>query len=264
VYAKQLPNAGEIQRNSNMGMNSYHSLQASFVRHYRSGFTANLNYTLAHGLGDSVNPSSSNANGLWTGNPKYDYSNTAVDIRQRIAFSANYELPFGKNLHGVGGYLAKGWQVNSIAIWQTGSSFGVSNGVSPQINLPNVTTDRPDRYAKYSQIPSDVIAAGKVQCLGTNNSGSCFAPQAFGTAGNAREFSEYGPHQRRIDLSLFKNFDLIAKSKLQFRAETFNLTNTPNFASPSGAFGTAAFGSTSSTAANQNPRQLQLALKLLF
>jgi len=132
------------------------------------------------------------------------------------------------------------------------------------MNLPGVTSDRPDRYAKYTQIPSSVIAGGKVQCLGPNNTGVCFAPQAFGTAGNARQFSEYGPHQRRVDLSVFKEFDAFEKVKLQFRAETFNITNTPNFSAPSGAFETATFGITSSTTANQNPRQMQLALKLLF
>jgi hypothetical protein len=160
--------------------------------------------------------------------------------------------------------MAKGWQLNSIAFWQTGSAFGVSNGVSPQINLPGVSTDRPDRYAKYSLVPSTVIAAGHVQCLGANNTGACFAPQAFGTAGNTRQFSEYGPHQRRVDLSLFKNFDLVEKTKLQFRAEVFNITNTPNFSNPSGAYETSAFGTISSTSANQNPRQIQLALKLMF
>lgn len=264
VYAAQLPQVGQIQENTNLGMNSYHSLQGTFVRHYRGGLTLNMNYTLAHGIGDAVNPSAGNANGLWTNNPRYDYSNTAVDIRHRIAFSANYELPFAKNLNGAAGYLAKGWQMNTIAYWQTGSAFGVSNGVAPQINLPGITTDRPDRYAKYSLVPQGVIAAGNVQCLGANNSGACFAPQAFGTAGDARQFSEYGPHQRSVNLSLFKDFPLYESAKLQFRAETFNVTNTPSFANPAAGLETATFGVTSSTASNQNPRQIQLAMKMSF
>jgi outer membrane receptor protein involved in Fe transport len=264
TYASKLPNAGQIQRNSNLGQNNYNSLQATLVRQYRGGLTFNFNYTLAHGLGDSVNPSAGNNNGLWTNNPHYDYGNTAVDIRHRIAFSANYDLPFGKSMTGATGYLVRGWKLNTIAFWQTGSALGVSNGVAPQINLPGVSADRPDRYAKYSRIPATVVASGKVQCLGPNNTGACFAPQAFGTPGNARQYSEYGPHQRRVDLSLFKEFDTIEKTKLQFRAETFNITNTPNFSNPSGAFETASFGSVTSTAPNQTPRQIQLALKFLF
>ena len=262
IYAAQLPNVAVINRDSNQGTNNYNSLQAIYSRHYSKGMTINMNYTWAHGMGDAENPSENNQNGLWTGNPRYDYSNSPMDVRQRIAFSANYDLPFGKNLNGAAGYMIKGWALNSIAIWQTGSAYGVSNGVSPQINLPNVSTDRPDRYAKFSLVPSALVS--EAECIGAKRTGACYAPQAFGTAGNARQFSEYGPHQRHVDLSLFKDFNLIEKSKLQFRAESFNITNTPNFATPSGAFGTQAFGTIGSTATNMTPRQIQLAMKLIF
>ncbi len=264
VYAAQLPNAGTIGGNFSTALDNYNSLQATYIRRYHSGLTFNLNYTWAHGLGDNVNPSSTGANGLVTNNPRYDYSNSAVDIRHRIASFANYTLPFGNNLHGPAAYVSKGWQVNAIAFWQTGTAFGVSNGVAPQINLPDVSTDRPDRYARYAAIPASVIAGGKVQCLGGGTSGPCFAPQAFGTAGDTPNFSEYGPHQRRVDLSLFKDFGLFRETKLQFRAEAYNITNTPNFATPSGALETPGFGTITSTAGNETPRQFQFALKLLF
>ena len=269
VYGTQLPNVGAIQRNSNLGEDNYNSLQVSFVRHYSKGLTINSNYTWAHGLGDATNPSQNNQNGLWTGNAHYDYGNTVMDIRHRIAFAGNYELPFGKNLQGAAGYLGKGWQLNMIAYWQTGSAFGIQNCTHPQINLIYDGCDRPDQYASYSLVPASVIALANslgtpVQCLGPNNTGACFAPQAFGTAGDARENSEYGPHQRAVNLSMFKNFDLMEKTTLQFRAETFNITNTPNLGTPNGNFGTAGFGTIGGTASNQNPRQIQLALKLLF
>jgi hypothetical protein len=81
-----------------------------------------------------------------------------------------------------------------------------------------------------------------------------------------------------MDLSLLKNFRLTDKWHLQFRAECFNISNTPNFslpnqnisgwngpvrpgASPTNAGG---FGTISSTAQNELPRQFQFALKLLF
>ena len=47
---------------------------------------------------------------------------------------------------------------------------------------------------------------------------------------------------------------------LEFRAELFNLTNTPAFAQPNGSFGSAAFGTI--TATTTDPRVLQLALRL--
>ena len=47
---------------------------------------------------------------------------------------------------------------------------------------------------------------------------------------------------------------------LEFRAEVFDITNTPAFAQPSGSFGSAAFGSI--TATTTDPRVVQFALRL--
>jgi hypothetical protein len=72
-----------------------------------------------------------------------------------------------------------------------------------------------------------------------------------------------GRRKRRLDLSLFENVDVTATSRLQLRIEAFNVTNTPSFANPNLNFGTAGFGSITSTG-NAIPRQIQLAAKLLF
>jgi hypothetical protein len=280
VYATQLPLAGSIQRDSNMATNSYNSLQTSFERRYSKGLTVNLNYTWAHGLGDEINPSADNTPALWTGNPHYDWSNTVVDIRNRIALSATYEIPFGKQLHGAAALMGKGWQVNTITYWQTGSSNGFYSAY-PQINLPNVYYDQPNRYLKYSDIPQNIldnavqVAINKglpngpgtpngVYCLGPNNTGHCIAPQLFGTPGDARQWSEYGPHTRAANVSMFKYFDFAENIRLQFRAEVFNIANTPNFGAQDVGYGDPGFGTITSTQSNQNPRQVQLALKLLF
>jgi hypothetical protein len=43
-----------------------------------------------------------------------------------------------------------------------------------------------------------------------------------------------GPSYRDMDASLFKNFTITEKVTGQFRAEVFNLANTPEFTNPSG------------------------------
>ncbi len=73
----------------------------------------------------------------------------------------------------------------------------------------------------------------------------------------------YGPPQRHLDLSLFRQIPLNERVQLQFRAESFNLTNTPSFAAPDSGLGDPGFGAISSTG-NANSRQLQFALRLLF
>jgi hypothetical protein len=80
------------------------------------------------------------------------------------------------------------------------------------------------------------------------------------------------PHYGHLDLSLFKEFPFLNdRYKLQFRAESFNLTNTPTFGVPNlTVYSTAAaneaagFGTISAMNTNYAPRQLQFALKLQF
>jgi len=50
---------------------------------------------------------------------------------------------------------------------------------------------------------------------------------------------------------------------VQFRAESFNLTNTPQFAWPDTAFGSTTFGVVTSTM-NVGPRNVQFGLKVEF
>ena len=76
-----------------------------------------------------------------------------------------------------------------------------------------------------------------------------------------------GPPYRKLDLSLFKDFLFTERFRLQFRAESFNLTNTPAFANPSVTNFVDArnFGRVTATRNNPNDaRQIQMALKLYF
>jgi len=64
--------------------------------------------------------------------------------------------------------------------------------------------------------------------------------------------------------SLLKDFDFTEKLKLQLRAEAFNFANLVNWGSPDAGYQdlTTTFGTITTTAGN--PRQMQVALKLLF
>jgi hypothetical protein len=117
---------------------------------------------------------------------------------------------------------------------------------------------------------------------------SVFNVQSAGYLGNERRNQLYGPRYEHLDMSLFKDIPVFKDGIVQFRAECFNLTNTPTFANPadsgtneeifgnpgvSGANGdngasatnvAAGFGAISATNANYTPRVFQVALKLQF
>lgn len=257
VYATQLPKVNNIQLVDNAGVTNYYAFQAIWGRPSSHGLTVNANYTWAHGLSNSVQSASSTTNtyALITNNPMYDYGNSPIDVRHRIAGSLIYDLPFGKSQRGVVGGVIGGWQASLMGFWQTGIPFTVVDSAAA-INLPNVTSDRPDQIAAAALSNPTVK-----QFFNT----SAFKTQTKGTPGNEASDAVYGPRARVLNASLLKEFSLVENLKLQFRSEFFNITNTPTFGQPGNNMSTlSTYGRISSTAANMTPRQMQFALKLLF
>jgi hypothetical protein len=78
----------------------------------------------------------------------------------------------------------------------------------------------------------------------------------------------HGPGEHRLDFSIFKEFPVSEGKRLEFRAEFFNLTNTPWFANPSYTTdftNTATFGKiTSLRDLAFDPREIQFAFKFYF
>ena len=111
---------------------------------------------------------------------------------------------------------------------------------------------------------------------------TAFEVPVLGTIGDTGRNTLYGPSFRYFTFSVFKDFPITEKVKLQFRTEIFNLTNTPSFFIPNNqndhattnqvptadqiAAGTVspAFGQVVVTNPNYTPREIQFALKLLF
>ena len=207
-----------------------------------------------------------------------EYGIAENDIQNRFALSLNYELQYGKSFHGLAKEAFAGWHVNTITVWQSGKPFSIinsGNGVdvtsgpdgqkeafgnraTPQNNGGN---DRPD-------LVGNPHLAHKTNSKFFNT--AAFAPQPLGTVGTVERNSLFGPHFRHIDLSLFKDFPLTERVNLQFRAEAFDITNTPNFyinnngGNGSTQLGNSAFGTVAQTDPNYVPRELQFALKLQF
>jgi hypothetical protein len=275
-YAAQLPNVNNLQYYPSSASSSYHALQATFNRDFANGMSFNANYTWAHGLDDNFDSGTAFPNGfglLPTKMSTYEYGNSDLDIKDRLAVLGSYVMPFAKNASGFKRLALKGWEANTVVTWQTGLPFTVADGVDhydaygnayAQINLPGVTVDRPNVIGH----------AGGGGSLSQFFNIKAFAPQLIGTPGNERKNQYFGPHLRRADLSLVKNFGLPREANLQLRMESFNISNTPNFSNPGslinqlGSDGlptnSGLFGVISSVNSNIPPREFQFALKLSF
>ena len=147
-----------------------------------------------------------------------------------------------------------GWQVGIIGSFYSGSPLGVTaatngtfsqgGGQRPNWNGQNAAFDAP---TLNQWINASVFSTPAAYAFGNS-------PRTFN---NVRSDKTHN-----VDLSFMKDTMLVENLRLQFRAEAFNLTNTPVFAPPNASYGSPTFGVVSSQA-NQ-PRVVQLALKLLF
>jgi len=152
----------------------------------------------------------------------------------------------------------KGWQVNALGYWQSGTAFSVMNG-NELMNVPGVSNNE-----RPSVVPGARIKLSNPSISEWFNT-AAFVGQTEGTPGNEVRNQIEAPRDRRVDLSLFKNFPVYREATLQFRAECYNISNTPNFGLPSAQGSFASDGpNTGAGFGNELPRQWQFALKLKF
>jgi hypothetical protein len=155
----------------------------------------------------------------------------SYDMRQNMVFHYVWEMPFFKNLKGVGGHILSGWQTNGILSLRTGFPFTITQGG----DLNTGGSVLPDRIAdgrlgdaqRRREQWYDPQAFRRVSCNIPGRPDLC----RYGSSGKGIIES---PGQRNLDFSLFKNFALRENVRLQFRSEFFNATNTPFFGRPIG------------------------------
>lgn len=186
------------------------------------------------------------------------------DVPQSFTASLTYELPFGRgrtfgsNMNRVLDAVAGGWQVATAVRFGSGLplQFTANNTLSTygySVARPNITsltdlasgTRSPDRWFNTS---SSVVSAP--------------APFTIGTAPRWVSNERTGPLDS-ADLSLMKSFNLTEAWKMQFQAQAFNLTNTPQYGRPNTTVGSTTFGVVTGTT-YVTPRNIQLALRLTF
>ncbi|MBI4893275.1 MAG: TonB-dependent receptor [Acidobacteria bacterium] len=259
---RPFPLYSDVTWNEGANSSSYNSMQLTVEKRLSHGVQLMANYTWAHGL-DS---------GAFVGgrqnfqNLKAERGNSDTDVRQRFVLSGFWLLPFGRGqkfgttMPRALDLIAGGWQLNSIVSLYTGLPMTPSSAVN---TLNGSGGQRPDRTAN-GNLPSDQRTIQR-----------WFDITAFRTPGqylfgNSGRDILVGPGTQQVDLAFAKSFVFTESPRrsLEFRAECFNISNTPQFNNPNVSIGSANAGIISSAGSPQTfqrtSRQIQLAMKLYF
>lgn len=255
---------GITDNSADIGSSSYDAMTLRLEKRLSHGMSVLASYTAGKLLTDTtpwITSYLDSAPGYQdVYNRRLDRSLAPEDISSRLVVSYVAELPFGRGKK----FLNKapravdlalgGWQVNGITTYQTGQPIVVTNSVA--------TTSGATRPNNNGQ--SAALQGSEHQRLGQWFNTAVFsAPGPFQFGSTPRTLPDVrAGSMHNYDLSLFKNFQATERLQAQFRAEFFNIFNTPRFAAPGGSYGTAAFGVVSSQA--NDPREMQLALRLSF
>jgi hypothetical protein len=246
---RPFPTYGNISYFDDSLSTTYHSLQASIEQRTHRGLFYLASYTWSKSLSTQNVPAVG-------GNAGREKALSGFDVPHNIAISAGYELPFGRERRFLGNAPAVidgilgGWQLQGIYIWRSGRPF-----------TPTISSDRANTGVggqRPNRLGSGALDDPTVEAWFDKTAFALPAQFTYGDSGGGilREDS-----YKTLDFSLFKQFR-IGSHRLVFRAEAFNLTNTPSFNAPNSAIDTTAGGRVTSTASA--PRQMQFALKYDF
>jgi hypothetical protein len=254
---------------TNDGNTSYNALLVSLRKRFSKGLAYGVSYTWSHNIANFVD----NLTGGSTPADAYNYAlergNSPFDVTHRFVAYATYELPIGRgkmilNDSGLASRLLGGWQVNSIVTLETGTPFTVAapdvsgTGGSHQSRANCIG----DPFAGRSTDPSQFVG-GRAPGFFLNP--AAFAVPALGHFGSCAPRAFHGPGIQNVDFSVFKDFVITERVRVEFRSEFFNLFNHANFNNPSASVAPASIGSFGkSTSTVTDPREIQFALKLYF
>jgi hypothetical protein len=256
---RPFPHFGNVSsQNEHWASSTYHALESRLEKRFTRDLSFLASYTYSklfdYGIGTFAGEVlSGQAFENWN-NLADEWAVSVADMTHRFILNTVYELPFARNMRGPAGKVLGGWQVAGILSLYSGGPLGINSaanntfsqgggqrpnwdGVSP--SLDNPTPERWFDGAPFSNPPA--------YTFGT-------APRTFnGTRSDA---------MKGLDVTFSKNTRIGEKATVQFRAEFFNITNSPRFEPPNIVFGNPQFGVVN--AQSNQPRVAQFALKFIY
>lgn len=241
----------------------YHGLQASLNGRLAEGLIIRGSYTWSKAMNwqddDGWAGISWNDPAMWSKN----WALAGFDRTHNFQIGGSYELPFGKGkkhfTEGAASYILGNWQLNGTLAAFSGTPM-------------TITTDGASLNARGNTQTADQIkdSVEIFKGIGRGNpwfDTTAYAPVTAVRYGNTGRNSLRGPGAITNNLSVFRDFPLGERFKLQFKTEFFNFTNTPRFANPNTSRTSGDFGFITSTAGNTGTpteRNIRFGLRLSF
>jgi hypothetical protein len=175
-------------------------------------------------------------------------------VKHAFVYSGTYELPFK------GPYLG-GWSTNWILTLYSGQpqTIGCTVATAAGVGCYALLVPGEDPYGGRHDVSQFYNPAAFANPAAATTIGQTdFAP----LGGNRTQVT--GPPLRQLDFSVIKRIDFAAGTRMELRAEAFNLTNTPSFSLP----GSLNFNDTLNfariTSTRNSARQVQLGVKFYW
>jgi len=260
---------------------NYNSFQGSITKRLGHGLQFLGSYTWSKILDETSGSGGGSVFELWLltnnqYNPRQAYGLTDFDRDQRLVTNFTWTTPKLQQMPMLARQVLSDWEFSGISVLQSGSPITVldSNAGLVYGNFENRAQRTASNPSTQGSLHSRVLNG----YLDPN--AFTIAPEAPNASGpgdtdfgNSGVGIVRGPGQHNIDMAVERIFPVTESSSFRFRAEFFNLTNTPQFANPNNSLDIAegpngpvnlnpSFGAITSTAAN--PRIVQFAMKFLF
>ena len=262
---------------------NYNALQVDYTKRFSNGLQWQTNYTYSKVMSDSAGDAQARFEAfLDNNNPALERARTPFDLTHSFKFNGFYELPIGRGKkfdisNAVLNKMLGGWGVGGLMTWQSGAPFSVNSGrgtlnrggrsgvntATTSLNksqLDEILTFRQTGngpfFAAASAIGPDGRAVGPDGAAPFN--GQVFANPIAGGLGTLQRRMFSGPRFWNTDLTIQKNTNITEKQSIEFRAEFFNLTNTPSFFIGDQDINSIQFGRITSTASGRRIAQFGL------
>ena len=237
----------------NVADSEYQALQIKLEKRLSRGLTFTFAYTFSKLIDDAstyfsqtifTGPALTTIGAADAFNRKLERDLSTGDIPRVFSAGWTYQIPrFGK---------ISGWQLGGLVRVQAGDAVPVTQATN-NLSAFGYAVQRPNRLGTPNE-------------LANRSASAWFDKSAFTAAGqfvigNSSRNPVRGPGLQNADLMLGKTFRVSERVSLEFRAEVFNVSNTPPLNDPNGSFGSAAFGTITSAG---NPRDFEFAAKLRF